>query len=786
MALDYHQIMQLKAKYQDAIMFVRIGDFYEAFADDAVAASKALDLTLTSRQIQGAAERIPMAGVPYHAVDVYIAKLIEKGFKVAIAESAETTPKENKERGEIDYETVERYELRNPRFDFYTGTLHTGAIWDRELEREVNDGEYDARPEYFGKIRDRITYLHENSLAKIALDKALSSGSLSTAAKETYQKHYDIFMQKLYIQKHKEWGDGFDVNIRPNISDLAYYDDVIATGKYKLPEHLINAEFSDKFAWYKDCLRNEFIESQLPEALLKIHKQQKVNEVNKKWQNVSVPQNCLLNKYEKSSLFRMPEGSQYAGYVFYIPNSLYKDGTEIVDLQSDTRERCYRIKYKNDSVFNLKNKTGNEQKITAAQFTAALSDSVLKAYQARENAPRDILYNNTREYEKNIPVALRQKRQFVCMELIWNTEKSKFDKMIVNPITGGNAQVDNPATWCDFKTACEAARKGNVKGRRVDGIGYIISNSENIIGIDLDLDKHTKQLTEYGNSILANLEGKTYIEYSASGAIHAFGYGEKPGDRSKGREDNSLEIYGSKGGNRCLMFTGKLYQGKMIELNDIQSEVNEIYQKYFYVEPVQRAALACSPTLSEREVIDKIQKSKSADKFNSLMSGDISGHSNDYNRADLALCSIVAFFTQDKAIIDGIYRQSNLYSATKMNGQTGRLEGRAEKWDKHRSGGTYGEKTIEMAVANVLKTYTRKEAEFIEVEPLRIFKSTEKAVMVKIEDASAHSGKRYEWLPNYQIQTDKEKKNVLAAEKSIVTFKILPLKKNTIAATARK
>ena len=77
--------LSLKEKYKDCFLFYRLGDFYEMFFDDAIKASKILDLTLTGRDC-GLEERAPMCGVPYHSVDTYIAKLVEHGDKVAICE----------------------------------------------------------------------------------------------------------------------------------------------------------------------------------------------------------------------------------------------------------------------------------------------------------------------------------------------------------------------------------------------------------------------------------------------------------------------------------------------------------------------------------------------------------------------------------------------------------------------------------------------------------------------------------------------------------------------------
>ncbi len=79
------QYLQIKAQHPDAILFFRLGDFYEAFDADAEVAARELDLVLTSRPM-AKGMRVPMAGVPHHAVEGYIARLIEKGYRVAIAE----------------------------------------------------------------------------------------------------------------------------------------------------------------------------------------------------------------------------------------------------------------------------------------------------------------------------------------------------------------------------------------------------------------------------------------------------------------------------------------------------------------------------------------------------------------------------------------------------------------------------------------------------------------------------------------------------------------------------
>ena len=100
------QYLEIKQQHQDYLLFYRMGDFYEMFFDDAVTASKALDIALTKRG-KHEGQDIPMCGVPFHAYESYLAKLIRQGYKVAICEQTED-PKEAKKRG---YKSVVRREV---------------------------------------------------------------------------------------------------------------------------------------------------------------------------------------------------------------------------------------------------------------------------------------------------------------------------------------------------------------------------------------------------------------------------------------------------------------------------------------------------------------------------------------------------------------------------------------------------------------------------------------------------------------------------------------------------
>jgi DNA mismatch repair protein MutS len=83
------QYLEAKRLHRDAIVFFRMGDFYEMFFEDAVVAARVLDLTLTSRSKDANGGGIPMCGVPHHALDTYLARLVQKGYRVAICDQVE-------------------------------------------------------------------------------------------------------------------------------------------------------------------------------------------------------------------------------------------------------------------------------------------------------------------------------------------------------------------------------------------------------------------------------------------------------------------------------------------------------------------------------------------------------------------------------------------------------------------------------------------------------------------------------------------------------------------------
>ncbi len=153
------QYFDAKRQYRDAIVFFRMGDFYEMFYEDALTAARALELTLTSRSKDSSGGAIPMCGVPFHAADGYIARLVKKGFRVAVCEQVEDP---RKAKGLVRREVVRvvspgtltdagYLEAREPAFLMAIAPLADARGWGVAL-LDLSTGEFTSA-EYHGADR---------------------------------------------------------------------------------------------------------------------------------------------------------------------------------------------------------------------------------------------------------------------------------------------------------------------------------------------------------------------------------------------------------------------------------------------------------------------------------------------------------------------------------------------------------------------------------------------------------------------------------------------------------
>ena len=190
--------MEIKDKYSDTLVFYRLGDFYEMFFEDAVIASRELELTLTGRNA-GLDERVPMCGVPYHAYQVYVEKLVEKGYKVAICEQL-TDAKES--TGMVERDVVQ--------------VITKGTILDNLLDEKENN--------YLASVYD-FGYSYVLSYSDI------STGEIYTEVLDNVENVYRDIVNKNI--KEVITNDTIDREILYNLKDLYHIGVSITNDLYE-------------------------------------------------------------------------------------------------------------------------------------------------------------------------------------------------------------------------------------------------------------------------------------------------------------------------------------------------------------------------------------------------------------------------------------------------------------------------------------------------------------------------------------------------------------------------
>ncbi len=267
-------------------------------------------------------------------------------------------------------------------------------------------------------------------------------------------------------------------------------------------------------------------------------------------------------------------------------------------------------------------------------------------------------------------------------------------KIPFNPRSGAGAKAGQPATWSSYEQAQAALRRHPEK---YAGLGYEFARECGITGIDLDhcVDEDGN-IDAWAQAIIDSLA--SYAEYSANDGIHIFVRGNLPaGCRHKialvgeRHPEAAIELYDDK---RYFAMTFNQVSGTPDTIEPRQAALDALLARYSQpAEPMQASPRAKqAPDLSDQELIDKAMSANNGAKFARLWRGDIAEYGNDESRADLALCTLLAFWTgKDARRIDSLFRQSGLMRA---------------KWDRPTSGSTYGAITIERACAGVRETYT--------------------------------------------------------------------------------
>ena len=258
------EYMITKKEYEDTILFYRLGDFYEMFFEDALTASHELELTLTGKQA-GLSEKIPMCGVPHHAANIYIDKLIDKGYKVAICEQMED-PKQTK--GIVKREVIK--------------VISKGTITDTSLINEkdfnyiagITDLSYAYILSYIdvliGKVYTEyiphdidklISHLVNLNIKEIVIDETFNE-EVKNILKNNYNIYISIYKKEITYNNKEIFEDIKDEKLINNIKLLLSY--IMDNQKNDL-SHLQKVIYVDSKLYLdldKECIRNlELVET---------------------------------------------------------------------------------------------------------------------------------------------------------------------------------------------------------------------------------------------------------------------------------------------------------------------------------------------------------------------------------------------------------------------------------------------------------------------------------------------------------------------------------------------
>ncbi|RDZ51306.1 hypothetical protein C5C07_17050 [Haloferax sp. Atlit-4N] len=295
--------------------------------------------------------------------------------------------------------------------------------------------------------------------------------------------------------------------------------------------------------------------------------------------------------------------------------------------------------------------------------------------------------------QKNLPTELVERDQWVC----WRSEKrdGKKTKIPVVPGEGSFASSTDPETWSDFETV-----RSFVKANRADGIGFVFTKEDPIVGVDLDdcRDPETGDVDDDAQDIIDRLDSYTEVSPSGTG-YHVLINGDLPEGRNR---RGHIELYDTA---RFFTVTGDRVDNTPGQVKRRQDALEAIHREYVQLHSEEekperdehtrvREVAKTTPEvdLEDNELLKKAKNASNGPKFERLWNGNTAGYDSN-SEADMALCCLLAFWTGgDTTQIDTLFRQSGLLR---------------EKWDEvhYADGSTYGEKTIERAIEATSEYY---------------------------------------------------------------------------------
>jgi putative DNA primase/helicase len=259
------------------------------------------------------------------------------------------------------------------------------------------------------------------------------------------------------------------------------------------------------------------------------------------------------------------------------------------------------------------------------------------------------------------PGELRTANQFVC----WLEEDRDGDvTKVPYSVHGGRASSTNPKTWAPFEAAIAYAEEHSMSG-----VGFVFTEDDPFAGIDIDKcrDPETGEIEPWAWKIVTAFDSYTEVSPSGTG-LHIFVKATLPGPNNR---KGPLEMYES---GRYFTLTGEHLDGTPTEIHKRQDVLERLYRHVFKIEKASNATNGRKPQTAPLDVGDEdllalAKQAKNGEKFSRLWSGDTSDYADDDSRADLALCSLLAFWTDgDTERMDHLFRQSGLMR---------------EKWNRH-------------------------------------------------------------------------------------------------------
>ena len=257
-----------------------------------------------------------------------------------------------------------------------------------------------------------------------------------------------------------------------------------------------------------------------------------------------------------------------------------------------------------------------------------------------------------------VPAALRDRDQWVC----WRTEDRDDDltKVPVDPTTGSYANASDPDTWTSFD---RARAYHNDPDTDTDGVGFVFTADDTVAGVDLDKcrDPDTGQPTDTARDVIDRLNSYTEISPSGTG-YHVYVHGFVP---DGGNRRDGVEMYDD---TRFFTVTGDHVDGTPATVEQRADALRAVHEDYVAPDDSDHSRDRNTPTsagdgdvaLNDEALVSKAKAADNGDKFTRLWNGDTAGYQS-HSEADLALCSLLAFWTGgDHARIDRLFRRSGL------------------------------------------------------------------------------------------------------------------------------